>query len=156
MKDVGEERRFDEKLVGPRGAENQRPAVERPPLQPQASQLDEIDRGDLVALPEEELISGERSSFERVLVECQHHRESGKLGAQPTVPCSDTAPCPRSDCTTARARHGAASSPRAPLPSSVRMLHPGLVAAKLGVALSLRRRQHVEREQMVFEMRAPE
>src|SRR5215510_2025100 len=35
------------------------------------------------------------------------------------------------------------------LVSAAGMLHPGRVAAKLGIALSLRWRQHVERDQMI-------
>ena len=38
----------------------------------------------------------------------------------------------------------------------MRMFEPGLIAAKLGVAPNLRGRQHLEREQMVFEMRPPQ
>jgi len=42
------------------------------PFQPQAPRFDEINRSDFVALPEKHLVSSERSSFERLLVERQH------------------------------------------------------------------------------------
>lgn len=63
---------FDEERVGRSRAKNQHPAVERPPLQPQSSGLDKVDRADLVALLEQHLVSRERSPFKRLFVERQH------------------------------------------------------------------------------------
>jgi hypothetical protein len=74
MKDFGKKRRFDEKLAGWRGAKDQRPAVDRAPLKAQPPYFDEIDGGDLVALPEQHLVSRERSSLKRLFVERQHGR----------------------------------------------------------------------------------
>src|SRR5499426_4428719 len=47
-----------------------------------------------------------------------------------------------------------AVSGRHPLVPAVRMLHLALVAAKLGVAVGLRYREHVESRQVILEMRA--
>src|SRR5262245_23112849 len=81
MEDVGKQRCFDEELVCRRGTQNQRAAVERPPLQAQAPRLDEIDRGNRVALPEKQLTSSERSCFKRLLIECQHGSSDDATGA---------------------------------------------------------------------------
>src|SRR4249919_6193 len=72
MEDVGKKCRFNKELPGRRGSYNQRPTVEGTPVQPQPPRFDEIDSSDLVALPEQRLISRERAPFKRLLVQCQH------------------------------------------------------------------------------------
>src|SRR5262245_65502820 len=49
-----------------------------------------------------------------------------------------------------------AVSGRHPLVPAVRMLHLALVAAKLGVAVGLRCREHVESREVILEMSAAE
>ena len=48
---------------------DQRTTVECLPLQPQASRFDKIDSGDFLALPEQHLISSERTSLKFLFVE---------------------------------------------------------------------------------------
>src|SRR5579872_462847 len=72
MVDVGKKRGFNKELASRRGAKYQSAAVEGLPIQPQPPRLQKINSRDLVALPEQRLVSGERSSFNCQLVECLH------------------------------------------------------------------------------------
>ena len=69
MEAVGKKRSLNEELTGGRDAEDQQPAIERPAFEPQSSCFNEINRGDVIALPEKRFISGERPPFKRLFVE---------------------------------------------------------------------------------------
>src|SRR5262249_56908162 len=69
-------RRFDEELARGCGAEEQQSTVEGAPFQPQPSFFNEINGSHSIALPEKHFVSGERSSFKRILVERQHFQHA--------------------------------------------------------------------------------
>jgi hypothetical protein len=72
MEGIGKERRFNEELARGGSTEEQQPAVEGAPFEPQPPFFNEINGGHFVALPKQYLVSRERSSFKRILVEGQH------------------------------------------------------------------------------------
>src|SRR5262249_16682252 len=72
MEGIGKERRSAKQLASGRGAEEQQSTVEGAPFQPQPPFFDEINGSHFIALPKQHLVSSERSSFKRVLVERQH------------------------------------------------------------------------------------
>src|SRR5262245_66642737 len=72
MEGIGKERRFDKELTRGGSTEEQQSAVEGAPFEPQSPFFDEINGGHFIALPKQHLVSRERTSFKRLLVEGQH------------------------------------------------------------------------------------
>jgi hypothetical protein len=69
MEDVGKKCRFNKELAGGGDTENQQPTIKGPALQPQSPGVNEIDRRDLIALSEQNFVSGKRPSFDNPFVE---------------------------------------------------------------------------------------
>ena len=69
MEDIREKSRLNEEPAGGSGAKDQCPAVERSPIQPQASGFNKIDCSDFIALLEKHLVSSKCSSLKRLWVE---------------------------------------------------------------------------------------
>jgi hypothetical protein len=72
MEGIGKERRFDKELARGCGTEEQQSTVEGAPFQPQPPFFNEINGSHAIALPKQYLVSSERSSFKRLLVEGEH------------------------------------------------------------------------------------
>src|SRR5262245_48508067 len=76
MEGIGKERCCDKELARGCGAEEEQSTVDGAPFQSQPSFFNEINGSHVIALPKQHLVSSERSSFKRVLVERQHFQHA--------------------------------------------------------------------------------